>query len=117
MSSERLVPSGWNKEEWRWYVVSAARAAAAEIEAIRITTTPELIRDLVKEKRRDYVEWIRFMREAAKVRSREQEDSTIPELLEKYGRIDEDESINCSFLDEVLLPSRAFGIDLTKPAL
>lgn len=115
MSLERLIPSGWNKEEWRWYVVSAARAAADEIEERGLTVTPELIRDLIKEKKRDYVQWIRFMREAAKVRSREQEDSTIPELLEKYGKVDEDEGVNCSFLDDVLLLNNASGIDQTKP--
>ncbi|OGM56226.1 hypothetical protein A3E46_00805 [Candidatus Woesebacteria bacterium RIFCSPHIGHO2_12_FULL_46_16] len=115
MFSERLVPSGWNKEEWRWYVVSVARAAAAKIETIGITVTPERIKDLVGEKRGNYIEWIRFMREAAMVRSREQENLTIAELLEKYGRIDEDESINFSFLDEALLPNKTFGIDLTKP--
>lgn len=112
MSSERLVPTGWDREEWRWYVVSVARAAASEFETAGIIATPELIIDLVRKKRRDPIGWSRFIREAIKIRSREQEDLTITELLDKYGKIDEDDSLNCSFLDETLLPNRISDIDL-----
>jgi hypothetical protein len=110
VSEERIIPTGWTEGGWRWYVVSVARLASFLIEQRGETPTPESIRNLVLVAKKNLFIWDRFRRDVSKMRSLEQNTASLDEILEKYSKIDEDESQNCAYLDDLLLPpNSAFG--------
>lgn len=107
MSAEktRILPKDCTPEEWRWYVVTVCQAAANELIASRVTPTDESVKNLILEKRKNLPNWQRLMTAAAKIREKDIQMLSYRGAIDKYRKIDTQETLNLSFMDEILLDS------------